>query len=261
MTKVRHFLKGMLGILLATTLMVNAEETNNNLDAHVHGLSELTIAMDNEELEIQFISPSMNIVGFEYQATTQSDIAAVKQAANVLSNHQRHFVFSNNECRHIETEVNVSALLAGNGSEHPKHNEDQRKAHHKAHQKEGHSSHDDHHEHAKKAHHDDHGQKGHHKQHGHHKDHHDSHGHQKKTHKKHNHGEEKHSEHKHADRSVHSEIVANYEYRCKMRSPLEAVTINLFDSFPGIQKINVVWANQMKQGAVKLTPDNKTVNF
>ena len=256
MTKVRSFLIGMLGMLVSTTSIVNAEELSSNLDAHVHGLSELTIAMDDKELEIQFVSPAMNIVGFEYQATTQKDIATVQQAAKALNDHQRHFAFPDNECRHIETDVNVSALLAGND-----HNDQ----HHKSH-----SDHSDHHGHAKKAHHDDHKKTGHHakkehhkkphhedahhKKHGRHKDHHDSHVRHEKDHSEHKHTE-------HDEKNIHSEIFANHEYRCNMRSPLDAMTVTLFDAFPGIQKINVVWVNQTNQGAVTLTPDNKTINF
>ena len=61
-----------------------AEKSAESLDAHVHGLSELTIAMDAKTIELQLISPAMNLVGFEYKASSKHDIAAVKQAELLL---------------------------------------------------------------------------------------------------------------------------------------------------------------------------------
>ncbi len=43
----------------------NAQENAVNLKAHVHGLSELTIVMEQKKLEIQLIAPAMDLVGFE----------------------------------------------------------------------------------------------------------------------------------------------------------------------------------------------------
>ena len=48
-----------------------AEDGAASLVAHVHGLSELAIAMEGEKLEIQFTSPAMNLVGFEHQASSR----------------------------------------------------------------------------------------------------------------------------------------------------------------------------------------------
>ena len=41
-----------------------AEKSAESLDAHVHGLSELTIAMDAKTIELQLISPGNESGGF-----------------------------------------------------------------------------------------------------------------------------------------------------------------------------------------------------
>ena len=41
--------------------------------AHVHGLAELNVALEGEQLLIQLQSPAYNIVGFEHKAGTQEE--------------------------------------------------------------------------------------------------------------------------------------------------------------------------------------------
>ena len=71
---------------LALSFPVLADDHQHSLEAHVHGIGTLNIALENQLLELQFESPAMNIIGFEYQPTTAADIQAVKAAQNTLSN-------------------------------------------------------------------------------------------------------------------------------------------------------------------------------
>ena len=94
---------------------VNARELraeDGSLDAHVHGLSELTIGLQGTEIEIEFESPAMNIVGFEYRAQSAKDKKAVQNAAKRLKQHDKVFTFLNSTCRLVESSVNVSAVLS-----------------------------------------------------------------------------------------------------------------------------------------------------
>jgi len=119
-----------------------AEKSTESLDAHVHGLSELTIAMDTKSIELQLISPAMNLVGFEYKASSKQDIAAVKQAELLLDQQDSLFLIAGGDCEYLSTSIDSSDLLESN-NHHVDHND--------------HEKHDDHDDHEKHDDHDDHG--------------------------------------------------------------------------------------------------------
>ena len=89
-----------------------------NLDAHVHGLSGLTIAMEGKTLEIQFTSPAFNLLGFEHKANTKEDIAAIKALESRLRQHETLFLFSEGRCNHVKTFINLTSLINKNDDEH-----------------------------------------------------------------------------------------------------------------------------------------------
>ena len=115
-----------------------AEKSTESLDAHVHGLSELTIAMDAKSIEIQLISPAMNLVGFEYKASSKQDIAAVKQAKLLLEQQDSLFLIAGGDCEHLSTSIDSDGLLqAGAHEDQEKHDD-----HHDHEKHEDHSEHD-----------------------------------------------------------------------------------------------------------------------
>jgi hypothetical protein len=126
-----------------------AEKSAESLDAHVHGLSELTIAMDAKTIELQLISPAMNLVGFEYKAASKQDIAAVKQAELILGQEDSLFLIAGGDCEHLGTSIDSGDLLESN-NHHEKHDD------HDDH--EDHEKHDDHDDHGKHDDHSDHDQ-------------------------------------------------------------------------------------------------------
>lgn len=176
---------------------VYAENNGTRLDAHVHGLSELTIALEGDSLDLQLTSPAMNIVGFEYKAASKKDIEAVKTAKSILSQPEVLFLLSDKDCKPINIDVDISGLI----------------------EEDNHEQHD-------------------HKENDDHKDHHD------------------HDKHK-----SHAEIVANYSYSCNESSKLSSIKVSLFESFPGIETINAMWVMPSKQGSVRLSAKNSTIEF
>lgn len=58
---------------------VYAQETRG-MDAHVHGVSTAEVAVEHGKLEINLLSPGMDIVGFEYEAMSPEDKDAVEAA-------------------------------------------------------------------------------------------------------------------------------------------------------------------------------------
>jgi hypothetical protein len=120
---------------------VYAERGAESLDAHVHGLSELTIAMDAKSIEIQLISPAMNLVGFEHKATSKQDIAAVKKAELILGQQDSLFLIAGGDCEHLSTSIDSGDLLESE-SHHEKHDDHDKHNDHDDHEK--HDDHDDH---------------------------------------------------------------------------------------------------------------------
>jgi hypothetical protein len=55
-------------------------EEHASLAAHEHGSAQLNVALDGKRLELALESPTMNIVGFEHAAVSDSDRAAANAA-------------------------------------------------------------------------------------------------------------------------------------------------------------------------------------
>jgi hypothetical protein len=103
--------------------------------AHVHGTAELLIAAEGQLLELEFISPAMNIVGFEHPPSTAEQRHAVQQAIALLQQPGRLFVLpAAAGCKLQEAEVETG--LTGESHEH----EHERAAHEHEHEaEEGHA--------------------------------------------------------------------------------------------------------------------------
>lgn len=165
--------------------------------AHVHGLSELTIAFENKIVEIQLTSPAADVVGFEHKAHSKADKQTVMRAKSQLDQEAKRFSFQGDRCVLVSANVDTSSLIETEG--------------------------------------------------GHHHDH-------------HHHDDHKHHQ-KHTQHAQHSEVMARYQYRCDKDNALTSITVNVFDAFSGVKKINAMWINHTKQGAQLLTPKNRTLIF
>ena len=72
-------------------LPVKGEE-RRELGAHEHGHSVLNIAIEGDRIEMELISPGMDIVGFEHAAGTDAQKAAVEDAEATLADPLALFV-------------------------------------------------------------------------------------------------------------------------------------------------------------------------
>lgn len=67
--------------LIALTAAVPAlAEESRQLDTHEHGVGTLNIAIDGAAVEMAFDAPGADIVGFEYAAKSEADLAAIEAA-------------------------------------------------------------------------------------------------------------------------------------------------------------------------------------
>ncbi len=78
-------MKPILLALAATSfaIPVNAQG-KREMDAHVHGVSKAEIALEHGKLEINIHAPGMDIVGFEYAASSAEDKDAVEAAIRTM---------------------------------------------------------------------------------------------------------------------------------------------------------------------------------
>ena len=97
--------------LTLVSFAIHAEEPKTNLDAHVHGVSELMMVVEGHALEIQFKSPAMNLVGFEHQAKSSKDIETVEKAASTLRQHDALLLMSDANCKLTNTSVDLSKII------------------------------------------------------------------------------------------------------------------------------------------------------
>ncbi|WP_189379333.1 DUF2796 domain-containing protein [Thalassotalea profundi] len=110
-------------------------KANSEFSSHTHGISELTIAIENQWLEIEIISPAINIVGFEHKAITETELAAVKNSASLLSKHEHIFIFTGGNCVINNQTINMSSIAPNMPSGDSKHlhshkNNNEYKTHH-----------------------------------------------------------------------------------------------------------------------------------
>ena len=131
--------KYILNNAMITTVLFSACINSNAqvIDSHVHGLSELTIAIENKTLEIEIISPSINLVGFEHKAKTKRDIATVKKVIKQLNNQNNVIYFSGGNCLLIDKSIDVSSIIDEHYLKNKTHNN------HDEHQHENHANHYD----------------------------------------------------------------------------------------------------------------------
>ncbi len=206
-------------ILPCVMLAALATAAQAQQSAHVHGIATLNLVYDRGQLQIEFVSPADNIVGFEHEAESSAEREAIKAAITKLENAGALFDLpASAGCELHEAKARHSH------DEHDDHGHDDH-GHEAKHDDHGHD------DHGHEAKHDDHG----HDDHGHeakHDDHgHDDHGHEAKHDDHDDHAHDKHG-------GEHSEFHAEYHFECN-GSPIETVGLRLFETWPRIEKIQL----------------------
>ena len=141
-------MKYIIYILLSFNLMtftISAEETRQ-VDKHEHGVGELNIAVEGSTIEFEFMIPGADIVGFEYVAKNDEDIAKINQALKTFDDYTNIFTLpSNSLC-----ELNGQKVALKEEDEHDDHDEHDEHDEHEEH--DDHEEHDEHDEHAEENH-------------------------------------------------------------------------------------------------------------
>ena len=133
-----------LSTLAATPAMA---EESRQLDAHEHGVGQLDIAFEGQQIAIELHAPGADIVGFEYAAENAKDRAAVDAAVATLARPLDLFILPEAAgCSVVQASAELE-IEDAHDDEHAEHGDD--------HADEDHAEHDDH-KHEEHAEHDDH---------------------------------------------------------------------------------------------------------
>ena len=134
----------LMSTLLTCTPIANAEKAG--LEAHVHGIAEINLVMEGEDLHLVFQSPAMNLVGFEHAPKTEADHQAVDQTADHLKNGESLFIPNHTASCEQESVTLKSALLEEEAEHHQEHKAHQEHEEHEEHEGHDQHKHDEHHE-------------------------------------------------------------------------------------------------------------------
>ncbi|WP_087026674.1 zinc uptake protein ZrgA [Thaumasiovibrio subtropicus] len=230
-------------LMAALPLMTQAESYREH-GAHVHGVVELNMAQDGQQLLIEVTAPGADVVGFEHAPQNADQKAQVESATATLNDAAKLFAFST-PCNLIEAAVS-NTLEADKHDGHDHHDHD----HHDHDDHKGHDHHD----------HDDH--KGHdHHDHDHH-DHDDHKGHDHHDHDHHDHDDHKgHDHHDHDHNHGHGEFSAQYVFECADINALQYVDVHWFERFSATEKMTVQAITDKGQFADTLDANKHRIQF
>ena len=116
--------------------VATAQDTGGFVEegAHEHGAALLNVVQEESSLSLEFISPSVNIVGFEYQPSTDEERAAVETAMSDLS--EGSALFSPSDAAgcelvnaEVESEIEDPEGEEHEGEEHEEGEEEEGKVH------------------------------------------------------------------------------------------------------------------------------------
>jgi len=253
--------KYILPLLLLTAVSTSyAKEKKVQHDAHEHGVAEMNVVWEKDELNIELLSPAYNITGFEHQPSNHDQEELVEKIEKQLNAANQLFGFKGGSCTAKDVKIESPFEDHDDHKEHESHDKHDDHDDHKEHK-----SHDEHADHKEHDDHDDHKE---HDSHDKHSDHDDDH----KEHDKHD-DHDDHKDHKshdeHADHddhkdhanesSTHSEYSMSYSFNCEnTKSQLMVETAKLFKHLPQMEKIKVQWLSATSQSSSILTKESNT---
>ena len=113
-----------LYVVLSYSISTVLAEESRQVDKHEHGVGELNIAIDGSLAEFEFMLPGADIVGFEYEAKSDEDLAKIENALLVLENYENLFALTkNSKCVLADLDYHLS------GEEHDEHADEEHDEH------------------------------------------------------------------------------------------------------------------------------------
>lgn len=118
-------------------------EDARQLDAHEHGVGTLNIAIEGTTVGMAFEAPGADIVGFEYVAESDADLASIDAAVATLGAPLELFVMPDAAgCTVVKAEAELEGA-DGHDAHDEEHHDDHADEEHEDHAEEGHDDHGD----------------------------------------------------------------------------------------------------------------------
>ncbi len=100
------------GLLTVGLMMAGHVSYAQDQQPHVHGVAELWLVLDGTQLDIEFHSPAMNLLGFEHRAHTDIQRARVLAIQEQLADAELLFKFEPPTCRLIGQTSDLSSVAS-----------------------------------------------------------------------------------------------------------------------------------------------------
>ena len=111
----------MIGFVIFISSQALGQHTRHG--AHLHGVAELTVALEEDAIEMMFTAPAASVVGFESEAASSEQLKAVEDARLVLRDPFRLVTFVGKKCDLIKALVDFTAISSSQKDEHDGHDE------------------------------------------------------------------------------------------------------------------------------------------
>ena len=209
-------------LLLSALVTVSVAEETRQVDKHEHGVGELNIAVEGNSIDLEFMIPGADIVGFEYKAKSEADIALVNDALIKFDEFNNIFsIPSTSNCNLVEADISINQ--GDNHKDEHDHGE-----HEDEHDHDDHNEHDDHDEHEDEHDHDDHGE---------------------------------HDDHDEHDEEAHNEFVAHYSFNCGNIKEIDRISFPYFTTFPNSGELEVQFVSEIGSTSFEVEGDEPFIDL
>ena len=210
-------------LLLSALVTVSVAEETRQVDKHEHGVGELNIAVEGNSIDLEFMIPGADIVGFEYKAKSEADVALVNDALIKFDEFNNIFsIPSTSNCNLVEADISINQ-----GDNHKdEHNHDEHDDHDE--HEDDHDEHDDHNEHEDEHDHDDHGE---------------------------------HDDHDEHDEEAHNEFVAHYSFNCGNIKEIDRISFPYFTTFPNSGELEVQFVSEIGSTSFEVEGDEPFIDL
>ncbi len=121
-------------VCVLSLIALNTYAEQREHDAHVHGIGALNVAIDGDQVMLEFESPAVNIVGFEHTPSNEQQQQAVDTAMEMLREGGKMFVFTDKSgCRLETAEVHTTIETDHDDAHEGEHNHENESAHDQEH--------------------------------------------------------------------------------------------------------------------------------
>jgi hypothetical protein len=108
-----------LALIGATALAIAADDVHRSEKGHQHGLAELQVVIDGNELNIALDGPAANVLGFEHAPTTAAQKKTVRRVEQQLRQTETLFTLPKAaRCESRAADVELRLPAAGSGESH-----------------------------------------------------------------------------------------------------------------------------------------------